>query len=93
MTYEFPDDLLKAQRDFYAADARARKLSDAWPLSAAVLAGEAEPPTDGQRDELAAARAEALRLIQILYGHPWFETVGDNPKEARLALQKAAAKP
>ena len=90
MAYEFPDDLLAAQRAFYVADARTRELSDAWPLSAAVLAGKAEPPSDEQREELEAARAEVLRLIDVLYGHPWFETVGDNPKEARLALQKAA---
>lgn len=87
--YEFPNDLLEAQRDFYAADARARELSDAWPLSTSVLAGEANPPTDEQRAELGAARAEALRLIGILYGHPWFETV-DDAKAARIALQQAA---
>jgi hypothetical protein len=86
--YDIPEDLLEAQRAFYAADARVRAAADAMPPAAAVLAGEAEV-SEEQRRELADARAERLRLVDILYRHPWFQQVDDAHK-ARTALQKAA---
>lgn len=50
--YEFPDDLLEAQRDFYAANRRVMELAEALPTTAAVLAGKAKRPTGEQREEL-----------------------------------------
>jgi|GEM_PF-2849627 len=88
MSDEIPADLLDLQRAFYEADARVQEVADAMPSPVAVLAGEAEV-SEGQREELAAARAERLRIVDELYRHPWFTTV-DDPHKARMALQKAA---
>ncbi|WP_436759312.1 hypothetical protein [Streptosporangium sp. V21-05] len=86
--YEIPEDLIEAQRAFYEADERVQAATDAMPSSVAVLAREAAV-SEEQREELAAARAERLRLVDVLYRHPWFQTV-DDPHKARMALQKAA---
>ncbi|GAA4221588.1 hypothetical protein FHR32_005147 [Streptosporangium album] len=85
--YEFPPDLLDAQRAYVAAHARVQEVTDALPSSMATLAGEAEV-SEEQREELAAARAERLRWVSVLYAdHPWWATV-DNPAKARAALQE-----
>ncbi len=86
--YEFPDDLVAAQRDFYAADARVQEVTDALPSSLDIVAGTASI-TEDQRAELAAVRAERLRIVDILYGHTWWEGVED-PYAARLKLREVA---
>lgn len=86
--YDFPDDLLQAQKDYYAADTEVNRVTDALPSSVDVVAGAAAF-TDEQRAELGAARAERLRLVDVLYDHPFWKDV-DDQHAARLALQKAA---
>jgi hypothetical protein len=73
-TYEFPEDLLQAQRDFYAAEARVHELVDAMPSSVDVANLEAEV-SDEQREALEAARATRMDIVMTLHRHPWWETV------------------
>ncbi|WP_204074728.1 hypothetical protein [Planotetraspora phitsanulokensis] len=87
-TYAFPADLLQAQRDFFAAEARVKELCDALPSSIDVANMEAEI-TDEQREALQAARAEQLDLVMKLHRHEWWSTV-DNRHLAGLELRKAA---
>lgn len=86
---EFPPELLEAQRAYYAADAVVQELVAALPSSVDVLAGEAEVPGEEQRAAVKKARSERLRLVDILYGHEYWETV-DDQHARRLELQKAA---
>ena len=86
--YEFPDDLLAAQRAYYKADEHVQEATDEMPSSVDVLAGQAEV-TEKQRAKLTKAREARLLLVDELYRHPWFKTV-DDPHKARMALQKAA---
>jgi hypothetical protein len=72
--YEFPEDLLQAQRDFFAAEARVKELCDALPSSIDVANMEAEI-TDEQREALQAARAEELDIVMKLHRHEWWSTV------------------
>lgn len=88
--FDIPADLLELQRAWYAADARCQEISAALPRSADVAAGVAEP-TPGQRDELAAARAERLRLTETLLEHGWWATVEKKHRlPAKAALREAA---
>lgn len=88
--FDFPADLLDLQRAWYAADARCEEIAASLPRAADVVAGVAEP-TDQQRDELAAARAERLRLSGALLGHGWWVTVEAKHRlEAKAALRDAA---
>ncbi|MER7126729.1 hypothetical protein [Micrococcus luteus] len=86
--YEFPPDLIEAQRAYYAADARVQEVTDALPSSVAIVAGEAEI-SDGQRAELAQARAARLDALETLNKHPWWGEQRDR-HGAWMALQKAA---
>ena len=86
--HEFPDDLFEAQRAFYAADVHVQEVTDALPSSLDIVAGTASISED-QRAALAEAREERLRIVDVLYSHPWWEAV-DDQYAARLALQKAA---
>jgi hypothetical protein len=88
MAYEFPPDLLDAQRAYYKADLRVREVTDKLPSASAIVAGEAEI-TEEQHAELDAVRAERLRLVGVLYNHPWWKTV-ENEHAARMQLQAAA---
>lgn len=85
---DFPQDLIDAQRAYYAAEAEVERVTNALPSSVDVVAGTATF-TDKQRAELAAARAERLRLVDILYRHPFREGV-DDQHAARLELQRQA---
>lgn len=93
--YEFPDELLKAQRAYYEADAKVQKLADALPSSVEVLAGTAFEDEEQRiavadtRAQLEEARAERLAIIDVLYGDEYWTKV-DDQHAARMALQKAA---
>lgn len=88
--YGFPQDLIEAQRAFLAADARCEELAQQGPAPTAVAEGTASIPEDLRR-ELEAARAERLRLIGVLYGHPfWGEIPQAEWFKARMALREAA---
>jgi hypothetical protein len=69
--YEFPPDLLDAQRAYWAADARVQEVTDALPSSVVVVAGEAEV-TEEQRAELVTVRAERLLALEALNAHEWW---------------------
>ncbi|MEV8639435.1 hypothetical protein AB0395_48080 [Streptosporangium sp. NPDC051023] len=84
--YEFPDDLLAAQRAYYTADARVQEVTDALPSSQEILEGFM---TDEQRAELAEVREARLQALEALNNHPWWATA-DNRHAAWMALQKAA---
>jgi len=84
--YEFPDDLIAAQRAYYAADARVQEVTDALPSAQEVLEGVM---TDEQRAGLAEAREARLTALETLNRHPWWGQQ-DNRHAAWTALQKAA---
>jgi len=84
--YDFPADLLDAQRAYWVADARVQEVTDALPSSQEVLEGAM---TDEQHTELAEARNARLAALEALNRHPWWGTV-DDPYKARIALQTAA---
>ncbi|WP_329521137.1 hypothetical protein [Spirillospora sp. NBC_01491] len=84
--FDFPDDLLQLQRDFYAADRRCGEISASHPRAADIVTGVAEVTAE-QRAELAAARAERLRITEQMQGHTWWETV--DVAAAKAALRKA----
>ncbi|WP_055477563.1 hypothetical protein [Sphaerimonospora mesophila] len=88
--YDFPSDLIEAQRAFLAADARCEELAQQGPPATAIVEGTAAMP-ENLRQELEAARAERLRLISVLYGHPfWGEIPQSDWFAARMALREAA---
>ncbi|MEV7907774.1 hypothetical protein [Streptomyces anulatus] len=84
--YEFPDDLLAAQRAYYAADARVQEVTDALPSPQEILEGAM---TDEQRDELAEVREARLQALEALNAHAWWGEQRDR-YAAWTALQKAA---
>ncbi|MEV8639434.1 hypothetical protein AB0395_48075 [Streptosporangium sp. NPDC051023] len=84
--YEFPDDLIAAQRAYYAADARVQEVTDALPSSQEILEGFM---TDEQRAELAEVREARLVALEALNAHQFWVTV-DGRHAAWMALQKAA---
>ncbi|MEV4096987.1 hypothetical protein [Streptosporangium saharense] len=86
--YDFPDDLIAAQRAFWEADARVREVTDRLPSSIAIAAGEAEV-SDEQRAELDRVRAARLEALEVQNRHPWWGTVSDR-HAAWMALKKAA---
>ncbi|MFC6080892.1 hypothetical protein [Sphaerisporangium aureirubrum] len=85
---DFPPELVQAQRDYYAVDARVDKLVAQLPSSVDVLAGTAAMPAE-LRAAVDAARAERLKLVDVLYGHEYWETVDDR-HAARTELQEIA---
>lgn len=88
--FDLPDDLLAAQRAYDEADARVQQIADALPSSVAVVALEAEI-SDEQRRELAEARAERLRWVEVLAGHPWWATLEPERRAAaRTYLRRTA---
>ena len=89
--YEFPTDLIDAQQAFQAADAKVAEIHARMPRPTAIAAGEATIS-----DELAQAheeaRAERGRVLDVLYGHPWWlEIPREEHEAARTALRQAAA--
>ena len=84
--YEFPDDLLAAQRAYWEADARVQEVTDALPSSQEILEGAM---TDEQRELLAEVRERRLRALEALDRHEWWKSAPDR-YGARLALRKAA---
>jgi len=88
--YEFPSDLLEAQRAFLAADARVTEINAQMPRPTAIAAGEATIP-DELRQAHAGAWAERDRTLDVLYGHSWWmEVPREEHFKARMALRKAA---
>lgn len=88
--YELPQDLIDAQKAFYAAEERCQELVDAEPSPVSVAALEAEL-SDEQRQALAAAREERLQAVEALHRHPFWATVevGDKMK-VQAKLREAA---
>lgn len=87
--YDFPADLLDAQRAYWEADARVDEVVAALPSSQGVLEGAM---TDEQKQGLADARSARLDALDALNRHPWWgqdEQRGDR-YAAWTALQKAA---
>ncbi|MGA4989845.1 hypothetical protein [Nonomuraea bangladeshensis] len=88
--YDLPDDLIAAQKAFYAAEARCQELVDAEPAATAVVALEAEI-SDEQRRALADAREQRLQLVETLHRHPFWATVDTSDRiKVQAALRKAA---
>ncbi|MGS2645812.1 hypothetical protein [Streptosporangium sp. G12] len=87
--YEFPEDLLDAQRAYFAADTRVHEVIATLPSSQEVLEGAM---TDEQKEELAAVRRARLDALEALNRHSWWEQ--DEPRRDRhaawMALQTAA---
>lgn len=84
--YEFPPDLLEAQRAYYAADAQVQEVTAAMPSSQEILEGAI---SEEQREQLAAAREARLQALEALNRHPWWGGERDR-YAAWMALQKAA---
>ncbi len=84
---EFPPELIEAQRAFWAAERRVEEIVARLPSGSAVVAGAAIAEQD--RRELEEARAERGRLLDVLYGHPFWEGHAA-PEHAREALRRAA---
>jgi hypothetical protein len=82
--YEFPEDLLAAQRAYWAADARVNEVTDALPSPQEVLEGA---QTEEQGEELARVREERLLALEALNGHPWWQQ--DEQRRDRYAAWKA----
>ncbi|GAA0403285.1 hypothetical protein GCM10009530_64110 [Microbispora corallina] len=88
--YEFPSDLVEAQRTFLEADARLAEINARMPRSTAIVAGEASIPDDLRRDH-AEVWAQRDGTLDVLYGHSWWmETPNTEWHAARMALRKAA---
>ncbi len=87
--YDFPDDLLAAQRAFYEADARVQEVIAALPSPQEVLEGA---QTEEQSEELARVREERLEALEALNRHSWWQQ--DEQRRDRhaawMALQQAA---
>ncbi len=86
--YEPPEDLIKAQRAYYQADAALQKVTATLPSSLDIVAGTAAI-TEQQRTRWASARAARLDRLDDVTRHEWWDTVDDR-YAASLALQKAA---
>lgn len=86
--FDIPADLLDLQRSWYRVDARCEKIASSLPRAVDVVAGVAEPSSE-QQAELAAARAERLRVTEALQDHDWWTTMDDR-LAAKAALRDAA---
>jgi hypothetical protein len=89
--FDFPADLVDAQRAFLKLEARCEEIAATHPRPTDVAAGRAEIIPE-QHAELAAARAELLRLAEVLAYHEWWSTTADRTA-AKRALREAARLP
>ncbi|MBA9005849.1 hypothetical protein [Thermomonospora cellulosilytica] len=102
MSYEFPPDLLRLQKQFCALDRRCEELAAELPTGTAIAAGEATL-TGPRADEYAKARADRMKTLTEMRNHWWWEgkSSEDAPADpdapqvrdraaAKLALQEAA---
>ncbi|MER7212438.1 hypothetical protein ABT340_35745 [Streptosporangium sp. NPDC000239] len=79
--YDFPPDLIEAQRAFWEADAQVHALADSLPPSL-----EMSPEQHAELDQLRAARMDALKALN---NHSWWGGTGQ--RHAReMALKKKA---
>lgn len=79
---EVPEDLVKLKRSFWAADKNCADLADRPDSS--------DPEVQAAMNaELAAARAERLRITTDLYAHSWWATQS-NRYEADQKVTAAA---
>lgn len=85
--FDFPGDLLAAQRKFFAQERQCEAISAALPSNADILAGKAAI-TPEQHARLAAARGELQQLARTIIGHDWWKTT--DRSAARAALREAA---
>lgn len=85
---EFPAELIEAQRAYWAAERRAEEIAARMPSGMDVISGAAIVSEEDRR-ELEEVRAERGRLLDTLYGHPFFEGV-DRPEDLREQLRRAA---
>ena len=85
------DDLIQLRRAFLAAQAALIAAGRAIPAHSAVVAGEAEPATEGQRETWLALDAERRRLAVAIQTHSYWETVeaGDR-RRVEAQLRQAA---
>jgi hypothetical protein len=86
------DDLVKLRRAFVAAQERLSAAGRALPPHTAVIAGEAEEASEGQRQAWRAAQDECRRLAVQIQTHRWWATV-DSRQAAERALREAADAP
>lgn len=85
-----PADLVAAQREYYELERRCHELAAKLPPATAIVNGEAEPSAEVMQ-RLTDARAKRGRVLDAVYGHPWWETVPPSERlDARRALQEAA---
>lgn len=85
--YTVPGDLIALKQAWREAVDLCGRLAQALPMSSDVLAGRATV-TQGQKDELDAARVDQRRLVLEIHRHPWWATV-DNRQFADRALVAA----
>ncbi|MEU4410786.1 hypothetical protein AB0F88_40300 [Streptosporangium sp. NPDC023963] len=86
--YEFPPDLLDAQRAYSEADRRVQEVTDALPTAQEVMEGAI---TDEQRAELVEAREARLTALEALNRHPWWEQPEQRDRYAAWKALQAAA--
>lgn len=86
--YTVPGDLIALKRAWRDAVELGGRLAEALPSNADVQAGLAVV-SQGERDELNAARGDERRLVLEIHRHPWWNTV-DNRQLAGRALLAAA---
>ena len=81
---DVPEDLVQLKRSFWAADRQCADLADR-PDSP-----DAEVQT-AMSAELAAARAERLRITTDMYAHPWWATQSNRYQADRKVAAAAKA--
>ncbi|GAA3039693.1 hypothetical protein [Streptosporangium longisporum] len=84
--YEFPPDLIEAQRAYDEADRRVQEVTDALPSTQEVMEGAM---TDEQQEQLAEVREARLVALETMNRHPWWGQQRDR-YAAKMALLKAA---
>jgi hypothetical protein len=105
VSYDFPDDLLTAQRDLHRVTAELRATYASLPWSVEPSPGwvredryrKVEFPdspgwTDEEKARVAELREELMRLTTLVYVHPYWSTLsGPAVVAARSAIKHAAA--
>ncbi|MBB2749204.1 UNVERIFIED_ORG: hypothetical protein FHR35_009117 [Microbispora rosea subsp. rosea] len=88
--YDFPAELVEAQRAFLDAEAKLAELNALFPPPTAIAAGETSVP-EGLRRAHDEVWAKQSRALDVLYGHERWKTIPREERfEARMQLRRAA---